>query len=118
LQALGLAAVGMERFRPNVVLGGLEPHDEDRLGAIWLDAAGVQVHLQPVKPCARCSIPDIDPATGVPHPVVSETLRRYRQDRRLMGAVTFGMNAIVRAGAGAWLHEGTPGRGDWNSWDD
>lgn len=118
LQALGLAPVGIERFRPNLVLGGLEPHDEDRLGAIWLESAGVQVQLQPVKPCARCSIPDIDPATAASHPAVSETLRRYRQDRRLMGAVTFGMNAIVRAGAGTWLHEGTPGRGDWNSWDD
>jgi uncharacterized protein YcbX len=29
--AAGHAAVGMERFRPNVVLAGVEAHDEDRL---------------------------------------------------------------------------------------
>jgi len=118
LQALGQAPVGIERFRPNVVLGGLEPHDEDRLGAIWLSPPGAQVQLQPVKPCARCSIPDVDPATAEVQTRVSDTLRGYRQDRRLMGAVTFGMNAIVRHGAGAWLHEGTQGKGAWNSWDD
>jgi uncharacterized protein YcbX len=27
----GHAPVGMERFRPNVVLAGVEAHDEDRL---------------------------------------------------------------------------------------
>jgi uncharacterized protein len=34
LTAAGHGAVGMERFRPNIVLSGLEAHDEDRLPAL------------------------------------------------------------------------------------
>ena len=34
LVTAGHAPVGIERFRPNIVLGGLEPHDEDRLKTI------------------------------------------------------------------------------------
>jgi hypothetical protein len=33
-------------------------------------------------------------------------LRSYRQDRRLDGAITFGMNAIVCQGAGQMLRVG------------
>ncbi|GAB3189903.1 MOSC domain-containing protein [Hydrogenophaga aquatica] len=121
LTALGHAAAGVERFRPNIVLGGLEAHDEDRLASLRLRAEGVPdappVWLQPVKPCSRCSIPDIDPATGEPGSLVSPVLHAYRQDRRLMGAVTFGMNAIVRGGAGQMLHEGMKGEGEWGPWE-
>jgi uncharacterized protein YcbX len=37
-----------------------------------------------VKPCPRCPIPDIDPATAESNPVVSDTLQAYRRDRRWM----------------------------------
>ena len=33
-------------------------------------------------------------------------LRTYRQDKRVDGAITFGMNAIVRKGAGQTLRVG------------
>lgn len=124
LRVLGHAAVGIERFRPNIVLGGLHAHDEDRLCALHFHAitpgqeAGQApaVWLQPVKPCARCSIPDVDPATGEADVRVSPLLQTYRQDRRLMGAVTFGMNAIVRQGDGQMLYEGMNGQGRWGVW--
>ncbi len=107
LAAEGHATVGMERFRPNVVLAGVDAHDEDRVDMIHVEGDGTtDVHLQPVKPCARCPIPDIDPATAESHPSVGDTLRTYRQDKRLDGAITFGMNAIVRSGAGQWLRVG------------
>ena len=107
LAAEGHAAVGMERFRPNVVLAGVDAHDEDRVDMIHVEGDGTtDIHLQPVKPCARCPIPDIDPATAESHPSVSDTLRTYRQDKRLDGAITFGMNAIVRQGAGQVLRVG------------
>jgi len=51
--------------------------------------------LKPVKPCPRCPIPNVDPATGVSSPEVADLLQTYRQDARVDGAVTFGMNAIV-----------------------
>ena len=109
LRAAGHAAVGMERFRPNVVLAGVQAHDEDRVDRVRIGTgAGLEVQLQLVKPCARCPIPDIDPATAQSHPAVGDTLRTYRQDKRLDGAITFGMNAIVRQGAGQVLRVGQP----------
>lgn len=114
---LGQAPVGVERFRPNLVLGGVESHDEDRLSDLrWHWGDGTEVWLQPVKPCARCSIPDVDPDTAEQGSTVGALLQSYRQDRRLMGAITFGMNAIVRAGHGAELAEGLAGRGVWGVW--
>jgi uncharacterized protein len=107
LVAAGYAAVGIGRFRPNVVLAGVGAHDEDRVDLIRVDCgAEGEVHLQPVKPCSRCPIPDIDPATAETHPAVGDMLRTYRQDKRLHGAITFGMNAIVRQGAGQMLRKG------------
>lgn len=109
LEAGGHAPVGIERFRPNVVLGGVDAHDEDRVDLVRVeggDGREGEIHLQPVKPCARCPIPDIDPATARSSPEVNDTLRTYRKDKRLDGAVTFGMNAIVRQGAGQVLRVG------------
>lgn len=107
LSAAGHGAVGIERFRPNVVLGGVQAHDEDRVDLVRVDGGPAgEIHLQHVKPCGRCPIPDIDPATADINPEVGTTLRAYRQDRRLNGAITFGMNAIVREGAGQMLRVG------------
>lgn len=106
LQAAGHAAAGIERFRPNVVLAGVDAHDEDRVDLVRVDAQEGEIHLQPVKPCSRCPIPDIDPATAESNPSVGNTLRTYRKDQRLDGAITFGMNAIVRQGAGQMLRVG------------
>ena len=121
LAARGEPPVGIERLRANLVIGGVYPHDEDRMERIDFLADGVPADaplatLQLVKPCARCSIPDVDPATGVPDGRLSPVLRTYRQDRRLMGAVTFGMNAIVRRGVGQMLHEGMRANGHWGAW--
>ena len=106
LAAAGHAAVGIERFRPNVVLGGVDAHDEDRLDLLRIETGQGEVQLKPVKPCARCPIPNVDPVTATSSPEVSDTLQGYRQDARLNGAVTFGMNAIVLAGAELVLRTG------------
>jgi uncharacterized protein YcbX len=118
LQAAGHDAVGIERFRANLVLGGIEAHDEDRLAELVFPLEGGVVRLASVKPCARCPIPDIDPATGQSGSQVREILQTYRQDRRLLGAITFGMNAIVREGASRLLTEGQAGHGRWDAWGD
>lgn len=99
--ARGQPAVGMERFRPNLVIGdapdapALMPHDEDRLEALDVATAQGLASLRLVKPCPRCPIPNIDPATAQSSPDVGDLLQSYRQDPRLHGALTFGMNAIV-----------------------
>jgi uncharacterized protein YcbX len=112
LQAAGRTPVDMARFRPNIVLAGLEAHDEDRLGALHIEA-DEPVVLQPAKPCARCSIPDVDPATGQVDPGVSQVLQSYRSLPALDGAVGFGMNLVTRSGLGATLRVGQVLRADW-----
>ena len=107
LAAAGHSAVGIERFRPNIHLAGLQDNDEDRLEVLRV-AACDEVQLRMVKPCARCPIPNIDPATAESSPHVLQTLLDYRRNDRVQGAATFGMNAIVQAGAGQVLRVGQP----------
>ena len=101
LTAAGRATVGMERFRPNIVVGNqvgsdpLLPHDEDRLALLQVTTDQGMVQIKMVKPCARCPIPNIDPLTALSEHTVGDMLQTYRQDARLDGAPTFGMNAIV-----------------------
>jgi uncharacterized protein YcbX len=62
--------------------------------------------IRPVKPCARCPIPSVDQATGVPGPDPLDILQGYRAKSQLDGAACFGMNCIVGAGAGSTLRVG------------
>ena len=110
LALAGEPAVTMARFRPNIVLGGLDAHGEDHLDEVVFDAAEGPVRLKMVKPCSRCSIPDVDPATGEPGHAVGDVLARYRADRRLDGALTFGMNAVIVEGIERSLKPAMTGR--------
>jgi uncharacterized protein len=81
----------MDRFRPNVVISGLEAWDEDHIDTMTCGA----VILKLVKPCVRCITTTTDQATGQragEEPLT--TLARFRNNPD-MGGVTFGMNAIV-----------------------
>jgi len=113
LGAAGHAPVTMSRFRPNIVLDGVEAHDEDRVGTLHITTGDGEARIETVKPCARCPIPNIDPATALASPEVNDTLQAYRQDRRLNGAITFGMNAIVLEGDGQVLRVGQAVGADW-----
>ena len=106
LAAAGQAPVGIERFRPNIVLAGIEAHDEDRVERLRIDTGDGVVELGLVKPCPRCPIPNVDPATAEIHPAIGDALQAYRQDPRLDGAVSFGMNAIVLGGFDQVLRTG------------
>jgi uncharacterized protein YcbX len=106
LAATGSGPVALQRFRPNIVLDGLHAHDEDRIGDLRIQTAQGEVVLRPVKPCARCPIPDIDPLTAISSPEVSDALQGYRQDPKMGGAVTFGMNAILIQGEDHLLQVG------------
>ena len=93
------AEVDARRFRPNIVIAGIEAHDEDRVEQLELLDARMKLSglsLLPCKPCTRCPIPDVDPDTAVPGTSVGQSIGRYRQDPRMDGAITFGMNTIVQ----------------------
>jgi hypothetical protein len=102
LKAVGRAPLTMDRFRPNLVVDGLEAFEEDYLASLSAGPVGIR----PVKPCARCPIPSIDQATGVPGPDPLDILQTYRANPRLDGAVCMGMNCIVSSGAGSLLATG------------
>ena len=113
LAARGHPPVGIERFRPNIVLEGIEAHDEDRLELLRIAADGGEVQLRPVKPCPRCPIPNIDPATAQSDPAVGDALQGYRRSEVLGGAVAFGMNAIVVEGLDRTLRVGQAATANW-----
>jgi uncharacterized protein YcbX len=108
LNADGKAPVGIERFRPNIVLAGMQAHDEDRVDEMHIQTGddAREAVLRLVKPCKRCPIPDIDPATSLSNHDVSDAMQGYRQNTLMDGAVTFGMNAIVITGVDEVLRVG------------
>ena len=109
LRSQGLPDVTMARFRPNLVLDGLDAHGEDSLDEIAFDTDDGPVRLRLVQPCARCPIPDIDPLTAEPGHAVGDTLAGYRADVRLGGKITFGMNAVIVEGIERVLRVGMAG---------
>jgi hypothetical protein len=70
---------------------------------------GITVRLKVVKPCVRCSVPDVDPTTGVQGHAVGDALSAYRADARADGGITFGMYAVVIDGRNARLRTGLAG---------
>lgn len=81
-------AVSMTRFRPNVVISGVEAFAEDS----WNNIQVGGINFRVVKPCSRCSIPSVDPLTGLRSVEPVKTLREYRmRDSK----VYFGQNVIA-----------------------
>jgi uncharacterized protein YcbX len=96
------APLPMNRFRPNVVLEGLDAYEEDRIDELRAGA----LRLQMARPCTRCKITTTDQMTGevlTTEPIA--TLRRYRWNPELRG-VMFGRYALVAAGVGGRLRRG------------
>jgi uncharacterized protein len=82
------ASIGMEHFRPNLVISGAAPHAEDSWERMQIGSAQLAI----VKPCARCSTVLVDPSTAE---VGIEPLRTLAEYRRMPGGVMFGQNALV-----------------------
>jgi uncharacterized protein YcbX len=94
----------VERFRPNLLLGGVAPYAEDAAASL---AAG-DARFTLTKACTRCVITTIDHTRGErdgEEPL--RTLRGYRFDKDLRGVV-FGRNAYAIAGEGRLLRQGMP----------
>ncbi|WP_341328459.1 MOSC N-terminal beta barrel domain-containing protein [Methylotuvimicrobium sp. KM2] len=77
----------MARFRPNLVLSGCDSYAEDS----WRTISIGDINFRLPKPCARCSVPTIDPETAESGPEPLLTLSRIRKWNQ---KVYFGQNAL------------------------
>jgi uncharacterized protein YcbX len=101
LQTNAQTTVDLDRFRPNIVLDGVDAFEEDFVR----DARVGNAVIELVKPCVRCTVPSVDPQRGDQGVEPGDTLASYR-DKPDAGGVTFGVNGIVAAGAGSELRVG------------
>jgi uncharacterized protein YcbX len=104
LVAHGLPEVPIQRFRPNVVLDGLDAFEEDTLDTLAAADGGPVLRI--VKPCTRGTITEVDPGTGRHASGVLQVLATFRADARLGGAPTFGQNAVLASGIDGRLRVG------------
>jgi uncharacterized protein YcbX len=134
----------MNRFRPNVVIGGAAAWEEDG----WAELAVGDTDLKIVKPCSRCRVPTVDQITGLkgnqPLTALGEVRKGsllgpdWQVPKMFKHMVFFGVQAApvvapdrdqggtVRVGQavvvvgqreGAWVEVGgrAEGEGPWNS---
>lgn len=79
--------IGMDRFRPNIVVSGCDAHEED----MWSKLRIAGVSFSGAKPCARCAVPTVNQQTGVMGKEPNRTLAGYR---KFPNGVMFGANLI------------------------
>lgn len=80
----------MLRFRPNIVVRGSEPYDEDS----WQQFRVGGLDFYGVKPCARCVLTTIDPETAQMGKEPLRTLATYRQWKH---KILFGQNVLAQS---------------------
>lgn len=102
LLARGEDALPMDRFRPNLVVTGCAPYEEDgwarlRIGPLVFRNAG---------PCARCIVTTTDQLTARRGKEPLRTFATYRRDKSDPANVNFGVNLIHE------VHTGTLRVGD------
>lgn len=85
------APVPMARFRPNLVVAGAAPYDEDGWARLRIGAA----LLAPVHPCGRCEVTTIDQDLGAV--LGAEPLRTLSRLRMRDGEPLFGVRYAVDA---------------------
>ncbi|MGY6276487.1 MOSC domain-containing protein [Methylomonas sp. MgM2] len=79
--------VGIDRFRPNLVVDDCEAYAEDS----WRRILIKNIEFRLPKPCSRCAIPGIDPETAISAKEPLATLNRLR---RWENQIYFGQNAL------------------------
>jgi len=106
-QSKSRVKIDMRSFRPNIVIQGSKPFDEDYWKKISIqnhnshnntdqdhkDHADNDVELHLVKPCSRCQVPNIDQVTGARNPF-NEPSQSLHQHRKWNDEVYFGQNLL------------------------
>ncbi|KAF6525488.1 hypothetical protein HZS61_011283 [Fusarium oxysporum f. sp. conglutinans] len=91
--------IGIERFRPNIIIrGGGEPWTEDSWKALRINEGEGSLDLDVVSRCLRCQVPNVDPETADKHPRQPwNQLVKYRRiDPGLKFKPSFGMLCVPR----------------------
>jgi uncharacterized protein YcbX len=106
----GDAPVPMNRFRPNIVISGVDAFEEDYITTLRFG----DVELAFDRECGRCEIPNTDQDTSDRFDQPMRTLATYRSKASLQGYVCVGMNAVITAGAELELAVGQSGVAELN----
>ena len=104
LETRGHRTVPMDRFRPNIVVRGLEPFAEHETGGLESDRYGLKF----CHPCERCVVTTIDQTTAEKDPGWQpfKTLRDINPVPGKKPAPAFGQNAILQGGDGQTITRG------------
>jgi hypothetical protein len=94
----GDAPLPMNRFRPNIVVGGCEAYGEDLLGRFRIG----KVVFRAAKPCLRCIMTTTDQLTGERGKEPLRTLAAYRRAPDDPTNVMFGYNLVNETKAGGF----------------
>ena len=100
LAVKGHEPVGMNRFRPNIVLDGLKAYEEDEINRLRIGKAIFRL----AKPCTRCKITTLDEQSLRYGKEPLKTLMEYRYKEDVKGAC-FGQNAFLEEGHTAVIRE-------------
>lgn len=102
LQRQGEAEMSIERFRPNIIVRGNEPWNEDTWKAVRIggggDAGKESLELDVACRCLRCQVPNVDPDTAEKNARQPwDTLMKYRRiDKGMRFKPGFGMLCVPR----------------------
>lgn len=97
----GKAAVDIRRFRPNIVISGLEAFEEHNCRQLHDINSGATLALK--DHCKRCSVITVDQTTGIPSPDQAPflTLAQLNSMPDKPKAPVFGVNTVLATGAGS-----------------
>ena len=100
----------LARFRPNLVLAGIDAHAEDQLDEIvFADAPTARSGSSSSSRASAARSPTSTRRAAVAGHAVGDVLAQYRADPRMGGALTFAMNAVIVEGIGRTLAAGMRG---------
>ena len=110
LKATSDMPIDIRRFRPNILVRGNTPWDEDQwkvlriapaTGAVLWKWGNDKLTLDVTQRCARCRVPNVDPETAETHKKQPwDTLMKYRRiDEGMKFKPCFGMLCVPRGRA-------------------